>query len=199
MRRELEQRTQHPDESLWEFVRAMQELFVLAESSAPNAEQVERVIRQSLQTFAAYRRGSRFRDLNKLASEARQIQGGILAARAYRPPPPASAALEPRCAWNGDTASRYRRHEAAHYADERSRNTYDISWRIPLVVLERAGIDVSGASLFHLAIGIETDVFHWSFWISSRSRSRSGSEKSRSDDFGGFNRKPAGPALGAHA
>lgn len=129
MRRELEQRTQHPDESLLEFVRAMQELFELAEPSAPNAERVERVIRQSHPTFAAYLRGSRFRDLNELASEARRIQGDILAARAYRPPPPASTALEPRCAWNGDAASRNRRHEAAHYANERSRNTYDISDR----------------------------------------------------------------------
>ena len=129
MRRELEQRTQHPDESLLEFVRAMQELFELAEPSEPNAERVERVIRQSHPTFAAYLRGSRFRDLNELASEARRIQGDILAARAYRPPPPASTALEPRCAWNGDAASRNRRHEAAHYANEQSRNTYDISDR----------------------------------------------------------------------
>ncbi|KAG0415822.1 hypothetical protein HPB47_007003 [Ixodes persulcatus] len=96
MRRELEQRTQHPDESPLEFVRAMQELFELAEPSAPHAERVERVIRQSHPTFAAYLRGSPFRDLNELASEARRLQGDILAARAYRPPPPASAALEPR-------------------------------------------------------------------------------------------------------
>ena len=107
----------------------MQELFELAEPSAPNAERVERVIRQSHPTFAAYLRGSRYRDLNELASEARRIQGDILAARAYRPPPPATSALEPRCAWNGDTASRNRRHETAHYAGERGRNTYDISDR----------------------------------------------------------------------
>lgn len=110
MRRELEQRTQHPDESLLEFVRAMQELFELAEPSAPNAERVERVIRQSHPTFAAYLRGSRFRDLNELASEARRLQGDILAARAYRPPPPASAALEPRCAWSG---TRHLEHQGA--------------------------------------------------------------------------------------
>ncbi|CAN7988279.1 unnamed protein product [Ixodes pacificus] len=33
MRRELERRTQHPDESLLEYVRVMQELFALAEPS----------------------------------------------------------------------------------------------------------------------------------------------------------------------
>lgn len=130
MRRELEQRTQHPDESLLEFVRAMQELFELAEPSAPNAERVERVIRQSHPTFAAYLRGSRFRDLNELASEARRLQGDILAARAYRPPPPASAALEPRCAWSGDTPSRTpRRYDSANYAEDRGRDTYAISDR----------------------------------------------------------------------
>lgn len=130
MRRELEQRTQHPDESLLEFVRAMQELFELAEPSAPNAERVERVIRQSHPTFAAYLRGGRFRDLNELASEARRIQGDILAARAYRPPPPASAALEPRCAYTGDTLPRgSRRYESANYADVRDRDTYAISDR----------------------------------------------------------------------
>ncbi|KAG0424395.1 hypothetical protein HPB47_028384, partial [Ixodes persulcatus] len=130
MRRELEQRTQHPDESLLEFVRAMQELFELAEPSAPHAERVERVIRQSHPTFAAYLRGSRFRDLNELASEARRLQGDILAARAYRPPPPASAALEPRCAWSGDTPSRApRRYDSANYADDRGRDTYAISDR----------------------------------------------------------------------
>ncbi|KAG0424730.1 hypothetical protein HPB47_028061 [Ixodes persulcatus] len=128
MRRELEQRTQHPVESLLEFVRAMQELFELAEHSAPHAERVERVIRQSHPTFAAYLRGSRFRDLNELASEARRLQGDILAARAYRPP--ASAVLEPRCAWSGNTPSRApRRYDSANYAEDRGRDTYAISDR----------------------------------------------------------------------
>lgn len=144
MRRELEQRTQHPDESLLEFVRAMQELFELAEPSAPNAERVERVIRQSHPTFAAYLRGGRFRDLNELASEARRIQGDILAARAYRPPPPASAALEPRCAYirgthfpvgRGATSSQTTR----TYATEiRTRSQIARSTRTPTVD-EKAG------------------------------------------------------------
>ncbi|KAG0410704.1 hypothetical protein HPB47_012188 [Ixodes persulcatus] len=126
----LENAARHPDESLLEFVRAMQELFELAEPSAPHAERVERVIRQSHPTFAAYLRGSRFRDLNELASEARRLQGDILAARAYRPPPPASAALEPRCAWSGDTPSRApRRYDSANYAEDRGRDTYAISDR----------------------------------------------------------------------
>ncbi|XP_037501856.1 uncharacterized protein LOC119375903, partial [Rhipicephalus sanguineus] len=101
MRRELELRTQAPDESLQEYVRAMDDLFSIAEPRASNEERVERVIRQAHPTFSAYLRGGRFRDLEELAAEAKRIQGDLLAARAYRPPPPASDALEPRCAWRG--------------------------------------------------------------------------------------------------
>ncbi|XP_077544543.1 uncharacterized protein LOC144157324 [Haemaphysalis longicornis] len=101
MRRELELRTQALEESLQEFVRAMDELFAIAEPHASNEERVERVIRQAHPTFSAYLRGGRFRDLEELAVEEKRIQGDILAARAYRPPPPASESLEPRCAWNG--------------------------------------------------------------------------------------------------
>ncbi|XP_049528712.1 uncharacterized protein LOC125947611 [Dermacentor silvarum] len=101
MRRELGLRTQAPDESLQEYVRAMQDLFLIAEPNASNEERVERVIRQAHPTFSAYLRGGRFRNLEELAAEAKRIQGDIIAARAYRPPPPASEALEPSCAWRG--------------------------------------------------------------------------------------------------
>ncbi|KAG0442398.1 hypothetical protein HPB47_015721 [Ixodes persulcatus] len=131
MRRELERRTPHPDESLLEYVRAMQELCLLADPSAPNAERVEHVIRQAHPTFSAYLRGSRFHSLDDLALEAHRIQGDILAARACRPPPPPTAFLEPRCAWNGDTvASHSRRAEATTaYADARGRDAQEISDR----------------------------------------------------------------------
>ncbi|KAG0443846.1 hypothetical protein HPB47_014467 [Ixodes persulcatus] len=126
----LENAARHPDEFLLEVVRAMQELFELAESSAPNAERVEHVVRRSHPTFAAFLRSGRFRDLNELASEAWRLQGDILAARAYRPPPPASAALEPRCAWSGDTPSLApRRYDSANYEEDRGRDTYAISDR----------------------------------------------------------------------
>lgn len=67
MRRELELPTQAPDESLQELVRAMDELFAIAEPLASNEERVERVIRQAHPTFSAYLRGGRFRDLEELA------------------------------------------------------------------------------------------------------------------------------------
>ncbi|XP_077500142.1 uncharacterized protein LOC144110944 [Amblyomma americanum] len=98
MRRELELPTQAPDESLLEYVRSMEDLFSIAEPRASNEERVEKTIRQAHPTFSTYLRDGRFRDFVELAAEAKRIQGDILAARAYRPPQPASEALEPRCA-----------------------------------------------------------------------------------------------------
>lgn len=105
MRRELELRTQAPDESLVEYVRAMQELYEYADPYAPNWERVERVVRQSHPTFALYLRNCRCRDLNELAAEARRVQAAVAAAHAYRPPPPPVETLEPSCAWRGVTGS----------------------------------------------------------------------------------------------
>ncbi|XP_077511929.1 uncharacterized protein LOC144122353 [Amblyomma americanum] len=130
LRRELELRTQHPDESLLEYVRAMDELYRIADPSAPNGEKVERVTRQARPTFAAYLGGVQFRDLDELASAAKRIQANILASRAYRPPPPASQALEPRCAWNGYTFRiRSRGAETVAFSDGQLRNDWELSDR----------------------------------------------------------------------
>ncbi|XP_077484489.1 uncharacterized protein LOC144094401 [Amblyomma americanum] len=101
MRLELELRTQAPDESLLEYVRAMEDLFSIAEPRASNEERVERTTRQAHPAFSTHLRGDRFRDFEELAAEAKRLQGDILAARAYHPPSPASEALEPRCEWRG--------------------------------------------------------------------------------------------------
>ncbi|XP_077524728.1 uncharacterized protein LOC144136105 [Amblyomma americanum] len=130
LRRELELRTQHPDETLLEYVRAMDELYRIADPSAQNGEKVERVTRQAHPTFAAYLRGVQFRDLNDLASADKRIEADILASRAYRPPPPASQVLEPRCAWNGDTFRiRSRGAETVAFSDGQLRNGWELSDR----------------------------------------------------------------------
>lgn len=54
MRRKLELLTQHPDESLLEYVRAMWKLYLRADPLASDAEKGERAIRQAHPTFAAY-------------------------------------------------------------------------------------------------------------------------------------------------
>lgn len=131
LRRELELRTQHPDESLLEYVRAMDELYRLANPLATNAEKVERVTRQAHPTFAAHFRGCKFADLEELAAEAKRIQGDILAARAYRPPPPAAQSLEPRCAWNGGAvgSEAFRGNASASFADEHVPRGWELSDR----------------------------------------------------------------------
>nr|XP_050024079.1 uncharacterized protein LOC126518279 [Dermacentor andersoni] len=150
LRRELELRTQHPDESLLEYVRAMDELYRTADPSAPNCDKVERVTRQAHPTFAAYLRGSKFRDLDELASEAKRIQADILASRSYRPPPPASRALEPRCAWNGDTfRTRSGGDGAVAFSDGQLRNGWDLSDRAldPYTYAMRAACAADGRGM----------------------------------------------------
>ncbi|KAH6944123.1 hypothetical protein HPB50_001939 [Hyalomma asiaticum] len=70
-------------------------------------------------------------DLEELAAAAKRIQGGILAARAYRPPPSAAMSVEPRCAWNGGaTAAQARRANAsATFADEQVPRGWELSDR----------------------------------------------------------------------
>ncbi|KAH6921288.1 hypothetical protein HPB50_027732 [Hyalomma asiaticum] len=131
LRRELELRTQHPDESLVEYVRAMDELYRLANPLASNAEKVERVTRQAHQTFAAHFRGCNYADLEELAAAAKRIQGDILAARAHRPPPSAATSVEPRCAWNGGAAAAQARraNASATFADEQVPRGWELSDR----------------------------------------------------------------------
>lgn len=83
----------HPDESLLEYIGAMQELHILVDLPASSQERVDRVIRQYHPTFAIYLRGAPFRTLSELAIEAKYVQGDILAACYYRPPPPASPVM----------------------------------------------------------------------------------------------------------
>ncbi|KAG0436147.1 hypothetical protein HPB47_018117 [Ixodes persulcatus] len=96
---ELKERTQNRDESLVEFVRALQ------------TENVSRAIRQSHPQFHTYLRGRVFKSLDELAQAAHQIPADIPAELKYRPPPPPEACLEPSCAWTGTTSSPGQPHE----------------------------------------------------------------------------------------
>ncbi|KAH8034907.1 hypothetical protein HPB51_003194 [Rhipicephalus microplus] len=89
------------------------------------SETYVRLIQPSPLTFGA----PRYRVLNELAYDAKRIQGDILVARAYRPPPPSSTSLEPHCAWAGRDASHWGspNHEAASAA--RDRDALDVSDR----------------------------------------------------------------------
>lgn len=99
---ELRARTQHPEESLIEFVRALQGLYDIADAAAPDAEKVQRAIRQSHPRFHPHLRGRTFTNLDEMAREAITIQADILAELRYRPPPPQNMTLEPSFAWSGN-------------------------------------------------------------------------------------------------
>ncbi|KAM7281503.1 uncharacterized protein ISCGN_006091, partial [Ixodes scapularis] len=116
IRDELANRTQQPDESLVEYVRALQELYSRAEPSTSDAEKVARAIRQCHPRFKAYLRGRDFADLEALAREARTVQAGLLAELQYRPPPRAEESLEPRCAWAGRAADTHIESRTAYTA-----------------------------------------------------------------------------------
>ncbi|XP_064464113.1 uncharacterized protein LOC135375305 [Ornithodoros turicata] len=119
---ELHKRTQHPDETLAEFVRALQELYSRAEPTATEQQRVARAIRQCHPRFRPYLRAHRFDSLEAWAQEARTIQGDLLAELEYRPPPPPEWALEPRCAWSAGAASVERLPAVGQ--DEHHRNPY---------------------------------------------------------------------------
>ncbi|KAH6944196.1 hypothetical protein HPB50_002263 [Hyalomma asiaticum] len=94
-----------------------------------DAELLARVVPVSLTEQAA--RGCNYADLEELAAAAKRIQGDILAAREYRPPPSAAMSVEPRCAWNGGaTAAQARRANAsATFADEQVPRGWELSDR----------------------------------------------------------------------
>ncbi|KAG0413298.1 hypothetical protein HPB47_009559 [Ixodes persulcatus] len=116
IRDEVANHTQHPDESLVEYVRALQELYSRAEPSASDAEKVARAIRQCHPRFKTYLRGRDFADLEALAREARTVQAGLLAELQYHPPPRAEESLEPRCTWGGRAADTHIESRTAYTA-----------------------------------------------------------------------------------
>ncbi|CAN7943913.1 unnamed protein product, partial [Ixodes hexagonus] len=100
VQRELERRTQHPDETLVEYVRVMQELYDRACPTTVESDRVARVVQQSHPRFRPYLHGRTYETLQHLARDARGIQETLLAELQYRPPPPPEEALEPSCAWS---------------------------------------------------------------------------------------------------
>lgn len=99
VQRELERRTQHPDETLVEYVRVMQELYNRACPTTAESDKVARVVEQSHPRYRPYLHGRPYPTLEHLARDAHGIQQSLLAELQYRPPPPPEEALEPTCAW----------------------------------------------------------------------------------------------------
>ncbi|XP_064482722.1 uncharacterized protein LOC135395454 [Ornithodoros turicata] len=106
---ELHKRTQHSDDTLAEFVRALQDLYSRAEPTATEQQQVARAIRQYHPRFRPYLRAHRFDSPEALAQVARTYHRGRppgrtrISARRISAAP--ELALEPRCACSAGSAS----------------------------------------------------------------------------------------------
>ncbi|KAH7937213.1 hypothetical protein HPB49_008881 [Dermacentor silvarum] len=98
IRRELDNRTQHPDEGLRAYVRAMQDRFRRADPSATESTNVSHVLRRCHHRFTLYLFGRSFSSLEELAGSARQITETLFSEQHYAPTPPVDFALEPACA-----------------------------------------------------------------------------------------------------
>ncbi|CAN7938751.1 unnamed protein product, partial [Ixodes hexagonus] len=97
----------------------MQELFNRAANAAPESERVARIIRQSHPRYHVYLQGRRFDSVEYLARAARGVQDMILASVDYQPPPPATEALEPSCAWSPPARTALERTPPTHRPPER--------------------------------------------------------------------------------
>lgn len=102
--RDLESLTQHPNESLVQNVRALQELTRRAQPNAFESEIIARVLRQCHPKYHVYLNGRTFETIEELARHARSTEEIFLAQKSYLPPPLAANSLEPTCAWQGPEA-----------------------------------------------------------------------------------------------
>ncbi|KAH9378675.1 hypothetical protein HPB48_003190 [Haemaphysalis longicornis] len=101
MRNELGLLTQHPEESLLEYLRAMQQLYEGYEPAAADAYKVSPVCRRFHEQFRPHLRGRSFPKLEASAQEARIVQADFLVELRYRLPPRPGESLETGCAWSG--------------------------------------------------------------------------------------------------
>lgn len=99
LKRELEARTQHPDEPLSSFIQSISGYYDKIGEEVEEADKLKRVLAQMHPEFRRFLHGRVFNNLKELASAGPDIQGDILQDRMYRPPPPPSWSIEPSLAW----------------------------------------------------------------------------------------------------
>lgn len=101
LKRELEARTQHPDEALTSFIQAIDGYYVNIGEPVNETERVQRVLNQMHPEFRRLVGGRTFASLQELADSAPDFQEMLLNDRLYKPPPPSAWSVEPSLAWNG--------------------------------------------------------------------------------------------------
>jgi hypothetical protein len=108
LKRELECRTQHPDECLASFVWAIEGYYKKIGESVTEEDKLRRVMEQLHPEFRRHLVGRTFSSLAELALAGPDIQQAVLRDRTYRPPPPAAFSVEPSLAWKPIIASSQR-------------------------------------------------------------------------------------------
>lgn len=88
LKRELEQRTQHPAENLRQFIHTIAEFYDRIGEPVSDAEKVERVRRQMHPTFQDLAANMQFANLKEMAKAAGQIMERAWYRQRYAPPPP---------------------------------------------------------------------------------------------------------------
>jgi hypothetical protein len=97
--KELEARTQHPDEPLSSFIQAIAGYYERVGGNYSEREKVQRVLSQMHPEYRRVLNGATFENLQSFASAAPRLQALLMQERMYRPPPPAYLCIEPSLAW----------------------------------------------------------------------------------------------------
>jgi len=98
LRREIEDRTQGPDEPLTVYIRIIMDYYERLGENTPEATVVDRILRQMHPEYQQVFFGKQVRTLRELKLIALTAQELIKSSRTYRPPP-SKGTLEPSLAW----------------------------------------------------------------------------------------------------
>ncbi|KAL1486616.1 hypothetical protein MTO96_046878 [Rhipicephalus appendiculatus] len=106
---DLHARTQHPEDDLGEYVRAIEELFLSGNPGAPETV-LAHVLRRCRPRDQTYLFSRSLSALEELAHFARQFAEPVLRKHYYAPPPPADVPPERACSSPTTSASRHHDH-----------------------------------------------------------------------------------------
>lgn len=101
VREELSLRSQHPEETLVEYVHAVQELYERADLNATDSQKASLAIQQCHPVFRPHLCGRNFANLEALVWEAHIVQADLLAELGYEPSLRPEESVEPSCTWSG--------------------------------------------------------------------------------------------------
>lgn len=103
--RDLDRRTQDPEEPLSSYVQTIAEYYRRLGGNFTEQEKVQRVLTQMHPEYRTYTYGRTFESLRELSAEALRIQDAVLQSRLYVRPPAPAHSIEPSLAYRGTAMS----------------------------------------------------------------------------------------------